>query len=122
MSLLTVGVLKSPDDEADKRLPIHPDHFAGLEPDLAKHLLLESGYAHNFGVTDRELDPLVGGFMTREQLIDQADVLLVVDPSVAGSQPHATPVKLPWGWLTAARLLQRAPRERGLDSSSTATR
>ena len=114
MSLLTVGVLKSPTGEADRRLPIHPDHFAGIEADLRKHVLLEKGYGKDFGVADRELDPLIGGFMNRERLIEQADALLVVDPT-SDELNHLRPGQVVCGWVGAdgAGIVKLA-RERGL--------
>ena len=100
MSLLTVGVLKSPVGRQDKRLPIHPDHIAGIDPDLRAHLLLENGYGEAFGVPDDNLQPLVGGMLKRSELIEHTDVFLVVEPSptdVASMRPG----QVVCGWLGA---------------------
>ena len=58
---LSLGVLARSRKANERRLPIHPDHFSRIEPELAKRIFLERGYGAEFGATDDGLAALVGG-------------------------------------------------------------
>ncbi len=97
MSLLRLGVLGRSAKENEYRLPIHPDHLALLEPDLAARITLEEGYGGKFGHTDADLAPSVAGIATREEILEQCDVVLLLKPQledVASFRPGQTL----WGW------------------------
>jgi alanine dehydrogenase len=97
VSLLRLGVLGRSAKENEHRLPIHPDHLARLDPDLAARITLEHGYAAAFGRADAEIAPHVAGLASREELIETSDVVLILKPQhedVAALRPGTTL----WGW------------------------
>ena len=97
MSLLRLGVIGRSAKENEYRLPIHPDHLARLEPDVAARITLEHGYGEKFGRSDAELAPSVGGFASREEILEQSDVVLLLKPQhedVAALRAGQTL----WGW------------------------
>ena len=97
MSLLELGVIGRSAKENESRLPIHPDHLPRLDPDIAARITLEHGYGARFGRADAELAPHVAGFASREELLEQSDVVLLLKPQhedVAALRPGSTL----WGW------------------------
>ena len=97
MSLLSLGVLASSRKENEFRLPLHPAHVARIAPDVREKIFLEQGYGERFGVADDALRPLVAGLRSREQLLDECDVLLLPKPmheDVAALRQG----QVLWGW------------------------
>jgi alanine dehydrogenase len=97
MTLLTLGVLGTSAKENEKRVPIHPRHLDRIDADLRAVMLLESGYGDDFGLRDPELAPLVAGVMSREELVERSDVVLMPKPTladVAGLRDG----QVVWGW------------------------
>ncbi len=97
MSLLSLGVIGTSAKENEHRLPIHPDHLSRLAPEVAARTTLEHGYAARFGVGDDELAPLVAGFASREEILRDADVVVLPKPQhedVAMMHPG----QVLWGW------------------------
>ncbi|MFZ0323970.1 MAG: N(5)-(carboxyethyl)ornithine synthase [Actinomycetes bacterium] len=97
MSLLTVGALGASHKENEHRLPIHPHHIGQIDSDLREHLLLESGYGERYGVADSHLDALVAGMRSREQILQEADVLLLPKPTLSDISEMRDGQVL-WGW------------------------
>jgi alanine dehydrogenase len=75
--------------ENERRLPIHPQHFDRIEPELRSRVFLEHGYGEQFGV--------VGGVWRREQLIADCDVILLPKPQHADLEELRVGQVL-WGW------------------------
>lgn len=97
MSRLSLGVIGTSAKENEHRLPLHPDHLSRLAPDVAARTTLEHGYAARFGVSDDELAPLVAGFASREEILRDADVVVLPKPQhedVAMMRPG----QVLWGW------------------------
>jgi len=97
MNGLSLGVLANSSKENEFRLPIHPDHLAKLEPHLAAQITLEHGYGEKFGRTDAELAPYVARIASREEILEQSDVVLLLKPQhedVAALRDGQTM----WGW------------------------
>ena len=97
MGLLTVGALAASQKENEHRLPIHPHHVAQIDADLRAHLLLEKGYGDRYSIPDSHLETLVGGMRTREEIIAQADVLLLPKPTIEDVAEMRDGQVL-WGW------------------------
>ena len=97
MSLLRLGVIGRSAKENEHRLPIHPDHLARLEPELAAQLTLEEGYGETFGREDAELAPHVGAIASRAQILEQSDVVLLLKPQLEDIDAMQTGQTL-WGW------------------------
>jgi alanine dehydrogenase len=74
---LSLGVLSHSRKANERRLPIHPAHFAKIGSRIRDRIFLEQGYGAQFGSTDAGLAELVGGIRTREQLITDCDVILI---------------------------------------------
>jgi alanine dehydrogenase len=97
VTLLRLGVIGRSNKENEFRLPIHPDHLARLDPEVAAQITLEHGYGETFGRADADLAPHVAGFASREELIERSDVLLLLKPEVADVAALRTGQTL-WGW------------------------
>lgn len=98
MAPMKLGVLSKSRKENERRLPIHPMHFERIDADLRDHILLEQRYGDPFGLSDSQLEPLVGRICSREQLIAASDVILLPkpQPSDLGELSNGQVV---WGWL-----------------------
>src|SRR4051794_24922943 len=97
VSLLELGVIGRSAKENEYRLPIHPDHLARFEPDVAARLTLEHGYGATFGRSDTELAPLVAGLATREEIFERCDVVLLPKPQLEDVAAMRAGQIL-WGW------------------------
>jgi alanine dehydrogenase len=96
-SLLSLGVMGTSLKENERRLPLHPRHFARIPAELRAQIYLEHSYGERFGVTDGDLKGLVAGFRTREQLVEESDVVLQPKPvlsDIAGLRDG----QVLWGW------------------------
>jgi alanine dehydrogenase len=83
--------------ENEHRLPLHPEHLAGLDPDLRARISLEAGYGERFGYSDADLEPLVAGLLPRAELIATSDVVLLPKPQLADVEA-LSPGQTLWGW------------------------
>ena len=83
--------------ENEHRLPLHPEHLAGLDDDLRARISLETGYGERFGYSDADLEPLVAGLLPRAELIATSDVVLLPKPQLADVQA-LSPGQTLWGW------------------------
>ena len=97
MTLLGLGVIGSSAKENENRLPLHPEHIPGLDPDLRARITLEHGYGARFGVEDAALVDHVAGFASRSEILAGSDVVLLPKPQhedVAALGPG----QVLWGW------------------------
>ncbi len=97
MPLLRLGVIGRSAKENESRLPIHPDHLARLEPDVAAQITLEHGYGEKFGHSDAALAPHVAGFASRTEILERSDVVLLLKPQLEDVAALRTGQTL-WGW------------------------
>lgn len=97
MNQLSLGVVARSFKENERRLPLHPHHLARVPGDLRESIYLEAGYGHRFGLSDDQLKRWVAGVRTREQLIDECDVILQPKPTVAEIAAMRIGQVL-WGW------------------------
>ncbi len=81
----------------ERRLAIHPAHLERLPPAVRGALFLETGYGVAFGHADAELEPLVGGMRSREELLSHCDVVLLPKP-LAEDLETLRPGQVVWGW------------------------
>jgi len=97
VTLLDLGVVGTSAKENEFRLPIHPEHIAGLDSDIRERITLEHGYGARFGFADAELADVVAGFATREEILARSDVVLLPKPQhsdIALLREGA----VMWGW------------------------
>ena len=94
---LTIGIFGHSSLENEYRLPIHPGHFQRIEPHVASSLFLEAGYGDKFDVSDDDLAPHVAGILSRAELIERCDVILVpkMQPADLAELRDGQTV---WGW------------------------
>jgi alanine dehydrogenase len=97
VSLLSLGVIGTSAKENEHRLPLHPDHLSRLAPEVAARTTLEHGYAARFGLDDDHLAPLVAGFASREEILRDADVVVLPKPQ-HGDVAAMHPGQVLWGW------------------------
>ncbi len=97
MPSLSLGVLATSRKESERRLPIHPRHLERIDAELRGHITLERGYGEPFGVSDSQLEPLVGRIATREQLVADTDVILLPKPQPSDLS-ELREGQIVWGW------------------------
>ena len=97
MNQLSLGVVARSLKENERRLPLHPHHLARIPGDLRESIYLDTGYGHRFGLSDDQLKRWVAGLRTREQLVDECDVILQPKPTVAEIAAMRIGQVL-WGW------------------------
>jgi alanine dehydrogenase len=97
MSYLKLGVLGKTRKENEHRLPIHPEHLERIDVSLRGNIFLEHGYGEDFGVSDTQLAPLVGGMRTRAELIAECDVILLLKPQWE-DLAELRDGQVLWGW------------------------
>ena len=91
MNRLSLGVMARSLKENERRLPLHTHHLGRIPHDLRDSVYLERGYGDRFGMADDQLKGWVAGFRTREQLVEECDVILQPKPllnDVAGLLRH----------------------------------
>jgi alanine dehydrogenase len=94
---LTLGVLARSLKENERRLPLHPSHLGRIPDDLRERVFLERGYGDRYGMSDDQLKGRVAGFRTREQLIEDCDV--IVQPKPLHSElAEMRDGQVLWGW------------------------
>lgn len=94
---LTLGVLATSRKPDERRVPIHPLHLERIDPELRQQVRLEHGYGERFGFSDSQLEPLVGGLASREQLIAESDVVLLPKPQPE-DLAELRDGQVLWGW------------------------
>ena len=97
MEQLSLGVVATSRKRDERRLAIHPAHLGRIDADLRRRIFLERGYGERFGVADEELAREVGGLRSREQLLEDCDVVLLPKP-LAEDLMALRPGQVLWGW------------------------
>ena len=98
MDNMKIAVFKTSDKENERRVPIHPEHLEYLPTFVWPFLYLERGYGNDFGLTDRELSSYCAGFLEREELFSQCDILILPKPTLSDiTAMHEGQVL--WGWV-----------------------
>jgi alanine dehydrogenase len=94
---LSLGVIATSRKEHEQRLPIHPRHLERIDADLRRRTFLERGYGERHGFSDGELEGLVAGLRSRDELVAECDVVVLPKPlhaDVAALRPG----QVLWGW------------------------
>jgi alanine dehydrogenase len=115
VTLLGLGVIGSSTKENERRLPLHPEHIPHLDADLRACITLEQGYGAWFGVDDASLGAHVAGIASRDEILADCDVVLLLKPQhsdVAALRPGQ--VLLGWPHCVQDRELTQIAIDRGL--------
>lgn len=116
MKKLTVGVVGTSKKKNERRVPIHPDHFARLPEPVRRQLIFEEGYGEPFGISDAEIAAQVGGVAPRSALLAEFDVAIIAKPVLADLQElHAGGIL--WGYPHCVQ--QRAITQTAIDRKQT---
>jgi alanine dehydrogenase len=94
---LKLGVIGRTGKENERRVPIHPRHLDRIDADLRADIYFERDYGVNFGVSDAELSELAAGVRSREELIAECDVILLIKPE-ASDLADLRVGQVLWGW------------------------
>jgi alanine dehydrogenase len=97
LQTLTLGAIGSSRKPDEHRLPIHPEQFEQIDPDLRARIFLERGYGARFGSSEPRAAPLVGGIRERRQLLEECDVVVLPKP-LADDLREMAPGTVLWGW------------------------
>ncbi|WP_406832070.1 N(5)-(carboxyethyl)ornithine synthase [Pedococcus sp. KACC 23699] len=97
MQKLSLGLVSRSRKENERRLAIHPRHLERLDPGLRGRVFLEQGYGEGFGMSDEQLRPFVGGIRTRQQLVDECDIITLPKP-LAADVSELREGQVLWGW------------------------
>ena len=97
MSQLKLGVIGRTGKENEHRVPIHPHHLDRIDADLLGSIYFERGYGDDFGVSDAQLAELAAGVRSREELIAECDVILLIKPDARDLAELRVGQTL-WGW------------------------
>jgi alanine dehydrogenase len=115
VDLLSAGVFATSLKPDERRLAVHPAHIDRISPGVRRRLYFERGYGERFGLSDDQLEPLVGGLRSREELFAECDVLILPKP-VADDLETLRPGQVVWGWphLVQDRRMTQLAIENGL--------
>ena len=97
MVQLSLGVMGRSLKENERRLPLHPQHLGRIPGELRQGIFLEHGYGERHGLADDQLGRFVAGFRTREQLVEECDVILAPKPLLSDIAALRVGQVL-WGW------------------------
>jgi alanine dehydrogenase len=94
---LKLGVIGRTGKENERRVPIHPHHLDRIDDDLRAGIYFEHGYGADFGVSDAQLAAQTAGVLSREELIAECDVILLIKPDARDLAELRVGQTL-WGW------------------------
>jgi alanine dehydrogenase len=112
---LSLGVVATSLKQDERRLAVHPAHFERISAELRRGMFVERGYGDRFGFADEQLEPLVGGLRTREQLLAECDVVVLPKP-LADDLETLRRGQVVWGWVHCVqdRRMTQLAIDRGL--------
>ncbi len=96
-SMLTLGIFGSSLKENEKRIPIYPEHVQYISRDLRQNFIFEEGYGLEYGYKDSYFQNLGSRIASRDELFENADVLLLPKP-VDEDFLKMKENQVLWGW------------------------
>ena len=94
---METGIIGTSLKENERRVPIHPDHFNEIMPELRANLIFERNYGEPFGISDAEIAEMMGGVATRDEILRGCDITILCKPLPADLKQMKTGGVL-WGW------------------------
>ena len=113
---LSLGVIGTAFKENERRVPLHPEHFAQIPEKLRASIFLEKGYGERFGLTDQDLSSTFGGVLDREEIFEKCDIALLPKPT-SGDFPSFREGLTVWGWPHCVQ--GEAITQQGIDKKLT---
>ena len=71
--------------------------FSSIDTELRSHIVFESGYGKDSGLSDDFFFQNFGGAMSRRQLFESTDLWILPKPTTADAE-HFSEGKILWGW------------------------
>jgi alanine dehydrogenase len=94
---LTLGIIGESFKQNEKRLPLHPKDFCNIPERYRSHIFIDQGYGKNFGYTDDQLRPYVGGILKKEEMYKKCDVMMILKYTKSDYKMFDSK-KICWGW------------------------
>lgn len=94
---LKLGIIGISYKENEKRLPIYPGDFKKIDKKYQKNIFIDHNYGINFGYSDDQLQPYVGGILSKEEIYKICDVILILKYT-HNDYKLINPNKICWGW------------------------
>ena len=116
MDKLSLGVIGTSRKKNERRYPIHPEHLDRLPQSIRGHLIFEKGYGAAFGVSDSELSALSRGVASREDLLTNANTVIILKPELS-DLCNLREGGILWGYPHCAQ--QRAITQTAIDRKQT---
>jgi N5-(carboxyethyl)ornithine synthase len=95
--MLKLGVIGTSKKEAERRIPIHPDHLPRIPERFRRQLVFEHGYGEQFGLSDVEVAAQTGGTASRSELLATAGAVVIPKPVLEDLEMLREGGIL-WGW------------------------
>jgi alanine dehydrogenase len=95
--MLSIGVIGRSRKENERRVPIHPGQLDWLSEEVRAGLRFEQEYGAAFDVSDSAIAERTGGIASREELLAEADVILLAKPMLEDLEAMREGGIL-WGW------------------------
>ncbi|MCW2287733.1 alanine dehydrogenase [Leucobacter luti] len=92
-----LGVIATSLKTDERRVPLHPDHFDRIPPEIRCRILIETGYGHRFGLTDEDLTAQSFRVASRSEVLTAADIVLIPKPQHEDLLAMRDGQTL-WGW------------------------
>jgi len=83
MEIPLIGVIGTSMKEDERRVPIHPEHFDRIPPNILQKLIFEKGYGLPFNISDEKLSQRTGGVSSRSSLLSDVGIVIVAKPVVS---------------------------------------
>ena len=116
MAKLNLGIIGHSLKENEYRLSIHPDHFDQIPSDIAKRLIFEKGYGESLGVPDGELKTRFGGLASREEILQDCDIVVLPKP-LPEDLARLRQGGVLWGWVHCVQ--QKDMTQQAIDRKQT---
>jgi alanine dehydrogenase len=96
-TMLKLGIIGTSHKEHEKRLPVHPAHFANIDEKYRQHIYIDKNYGINFGYSDTQLLQYVAGIVNRMDIYNICDVIITLKYTTQ-DYIDMQPNKICWGW------------------------
>lgn len=115
--MLNIAVVGTSRKENENRVAIHPHHLFRIPEKLRQHIFFERGYGEPFDVTDAEIMAQCGGMVSRRELLEQDDTVLLIPKPVLEDLEEIRESGIIWGWQHCAQ--QKASTQAAIDRKLT---
>jgi len=113
--MLKLAIFKTSRKENERRIPIYPEHVFRLDEQLRRSCFFEEGYANDYGRSDALFATSAGGVLSRAELFQRCDVMVLPKPAVADLLlMREGQILCGWAHCVQQRDITQAAVERGI--------